>query len=60
MTPIVINRKTHELISAPDLTQDQQNLLWGHLVQAYLDAHPEVLTANDHSTPVQGKESVAE
>lgn len=46
MTPIVMDRKTHEIISAPDLTQEQRNLLWEHIVRAYLDAHPEVLKAD--------------
>ena len=46
MTPIVMDRKTHEIISAPVLTQEQKNLLWEHIVWAYLDAHPEVLKSD--------------
>jgi len=46
MTPIVMDRKTHEIISAPVLTQEHRNLLWEHIVRAYLDAHPEVLKAD--------------
>lgn len=56
MKPIVISRKNHALISAPDLTQEQQDLLWEHLVQAYLNTHSEVLTADSRNTSENTKE----
>ena len=43
MAPIVISRKTHEVISAPVLTQEQTNQLWERLVKNYLEIHPEVI-----------------
>lgn len=54
--PIVIDRKSQEIISAPKLTQEQRNALWEHIFRAYLKNHPEVLATNIPDSPGDGKE----
>lgn len=40
--PIVINRHTGEVISRPEITQQQKQALWEAYVQRWLDKHPEI------------------
>ena len=39
--PIVINRATGE-VTRPSTTPDQQELLLGAIIKAYIEKHPEV------------------
>lgn len=40
--PIVISRATGEILSAPEITQDQRDKLWGTIVKNYVKKHPEI------------------
>lgn len=40
--PIVIDRHTGEVISRPEITQQQRNALWGVIVRSYTQKHPEI------------------
>mgnify|MGYP006336705767 FL=1 len=40
--PIVISRTTGEIISAPELTQEQKDAAWAAIVRAYAQKHPEI------------------
>lgn len=40
--PIVVNRATGAVL-VPDITPEQQELLFGTIIQAYIEQHPEVL-----------------
>lgn len=40
--PIVVSRKTGEIISAPKLTQEQKDTAWAAIVKAYAQKHPEI------------------
>lgn len=42
MPPIVIDRTTGAVQSAPELTATQRDTLWGELIRAYVRKHPEV------------------
>lgn len=47
--PIVINRGTGEILSAPEITQNQQDTLWGAIVRNYAKKHPEIFEEeNNH------------
>lgn len=48
--PIVISRATGELVSAPKVTQEQNDAAWEHILKAYLAAHPEVLRESEAPT----------
>ena len=39
--PIKAERHTGKIISAPELTQEQKDKLWGSIVQAWVKKHPE-------------------
>lgn len=45
--PIVISRATGEVLSAPEITQSQQDKLWGAIVKNYVKKHPEILEEED-------------
>lgn len=38
---IKVKRHTGKIISAPELTQEQKDKLWGSIVQAWTKKHPE-------------------
>lgn len=40
--PIVISRATGEVLSAPDIPQDQRDKLWSAVVKNYVKKHPEI------------------
>ena len=40
--PIVISRGTGKMVTAPELTQEQRDALWGAIVTAYAQKHPEI------------------
>lgn len=40
---IVISRKTGEILSAPETTQEKRDAAWEHIFDAYINKHPEVL-----------------
>lgn len=40
--PIIADRKTGEIISAPKLTQEQRQRAWEIIVRAYVEKHPEL------------------
>jgi hypothetical protein len=42
MPPIVVDRTTGSIISAPELTPAQRDTLWGEIIRAYVRKHPEV------------------
>lgn len=42
--PITISRATGAVISAPQITQEQRDVLWEALLRAYLARHPETMT----------------
>ncbi len=42
MEPIVIDRTTGSVKSAPELTATQRDTLWGEIIRAYVRKHPEV------------------
>lgn len=41
--PIVIGRATSEVLSAPKISQEQRDSLWGAIVKNYVKKHPEIL-----------------
>ena len=41
-SPIVIGRESGEVVSTPQLTQDQKDTLWEAYVRAYIRIHPEI------------------
>lgn len=41
--PIVINRHTGEVISRPEITQQQRNKLWEFYLNKWMDKHPDKL-----------------
>ena len=40
--PIVISRAAGEVQSAPEISQDQRDKLWGAIVKNYAKKHPEI------------------
>ncbi len=46
--PIVISRATGEILSAPEITQSQQDKLWGTIVRNYAKKHPEIFAEEEH------------
>lgn len=42
MAPIVIDRKTGEIVSCPTIPQDLINLAWEMLLTAYIRKYPDV------------------
>lgn len=55
MTPIVVDRETGKLISAPVFTQEQKNKAWETIVRTHAQRHPELFQIADE----QKKEVVA-
>lgn len=47
MQPIIISRETGKIISAPVLSQEQRDQLWGQIVSSHIQRHPEML--QDHA-----------
>ena len=45
--PIVISRGTGKKVSAPELTQEQRDALWGSIVTAYAQKHPEIFKTDE-------------
>ena len=41
--PIVIDRKTGEILAAPELTSEQKQKAWEFIVKTYVEKHPEKL-----------------
>ena len=42
--PIVIDRYTGEIISKPEITQEQKDALWEIIIKNYVSRHPEIFT----------------
>ena len=42
MEPIIVDRKTGEIISAPVLTPEQRDKMWELYVRCYVRRHPEI------------------
>ena len=40
--PIVISRKSGEVISGAELSQEQKDAAWAAIVKAYAQKHPEI------------------
>ena len=47
--PIVVSRRSGKTISAPEITQEQRDMLWEGLVKAYIQRHPEMLQADSQA-----------
>jgi len=47
MEPIVIDRKTRKVISAPTVTQGQRDQLWEQYVRSYVRRHPEIFEVRE-------------
>ena len=45
--PIVISRKTGEVISAPVLTPEQREAAWEAVIRAHVRKHPEIFQTQD-------------
>lgn len=43
--PIVVSRKTGQILSMPEYTQADYDRAWEALIRAYLKNHPEALAA---------------
>ncbi len=43
--PIVIDRHTGEIISKPEMTQEQRDLLWEVIIQNWIGKNPEAFRA---------------
>lgn len=48
--PIKVSRSTGKIISGPEWTQEQRDLLWGEIVKAYAKKHPEIFTEGEGNT----------
>ncbi len=44
--PIVVSRQTGQIISAPELTQEQKDVAWAAIVKAYAQKHPEIFNTD--------------
>lgn len=44
--PIVISRKTGEIISGAKLSQEQKDAAWAAIVKAYAQKHPEIFNTD--------------
>ena len=42
MEPIVVDRKTKQIVSAPTITQGQWDRLWEQYVRSYVRRNPEI------------------
>lgn len=42
MAPIVVSRKTREVISAPVITQEQRDKLWEQYIRCYVRRNPDL------------------
>lgn len=47
MPPIVIDRSSGAIKSAPVLTQSQRDTLWAEIVRNYARKHPEIFKTED-------------
>lgn len=47
--PIVIDRATGTVKSAPELTAAQKDTIWSELVRSYISKHPELFEEEDQS-----------
>lgn len=45
--PIVISRGTGEILTAPEISQSQQDALWGAIVRNYAKKHLEIFAEED-------------
>jgi hypothetical protein len=45
--PIIISRGNGKVASAPELTQEQRDALWGAIVTAYAQKHPEIFKTDE-------------
>ena len=54
MAPIIVSRKTGEIISAPVLTQEQRDKLWEQYIRCYVRRNPELF-----QTPPKAQEGDA-
>ena len=45
--PIIIDRKTGEVLASQKLTQDQKDKLWEAYVRAYICRHPEIFNRRE-------------
>lgn len=58
MDPIVINRKTGKIISAPTLTQEQRDKLWEQYVRSYVRRYPEIFEGAEQERTAGDKTEV--
>ena len=49
MPPIIVDRSSGAIKSAPALPQTQKDLLWAEIVRNYARKHPEIFEAEDAS-----------
>lgn len=49
MPPIVIDRNTGAIKSAPVLTPSQRDTLWAEIVRNYARKHPEIFDTEDRA-----------
>ena len=40
--PIIVNRHTGEIISKPEITQEQKDAAWEIIIKNYVSRHPEI------------------
>lgn len=43
--PIVVDRRTGEIISKPEITQEQKNTVWERVIRNWIDMNPEKFQA---------------
>lgn len=58
MEPIVVDRKTGKIISAPVLTQEQRDELWGQYVRSYVRRHPDIFEMPEQESTAGDKTEV--
>ena len=47
--PIIVSRKTGEVLSAPVLTQEQRDKLWEAIIRGHVRRHPEIFQEQPHA-----------
>ena len=43
--PIIVDRRTGKVISKPEITQEQRDLLWEVIIQNWIEKNPEAFRA---------------
>lgn len=47
--PIIVSRRSGNVVSKPEITQEQRDKLWEGVVKAYIQRHPEMLQAESQA-----------